>query len=125
MPRQLAPELREFIYRYCSTVPALEAMVLVQGRPDAVWTAESLQAELRHPEAADLLAALHWQGLLSAGPDGTYRFAPGSDELRRLAESLGRAYASDRVAVVEEVASLKALAPIRKFADAFRIKRDG
>jgi hypothetical protein len=65
MRPRLAPELREFIYRYCSTVPALEAMVLLQGRADVAWTAEALGEAMGHPEAADLLAAFHWQGFLN------------------------------------------------------------
>jgi hypothetical protein len=125
-PSGLAPELREFIYRYCATLPAVEVMALLQSRPDVAWTAELLARHLgpRHArEAADLLAAFHWHGFLAAEPDATYRYRPRSAELGRLAGALARAYAEERLAVLAEVASLADLGPIRSFAAAFRIKK--
>lgn len=127
MTPRLAPELREFVYRYCATLPALEAMILLQSRPDTAWTAEAVQRhikELGTAGAADLLASFHWHGFLAAGPDGTYRYQPETPDLRRAAERLAERYADDRTAVIAEVASLLALAPIRSFADAFMIKRE-
>lgn len=127
MTPELAPQLREFVYRYCATLPALEAMILLHSQPDTAWTAELLQrhlTQLSTAGVADLLAAFHWHGFLAAGPDGTYRYQPKSADLRRAAARLAEAYANERVAVTAEVASLEALAPIRSFADAFMIKRD-
>lgn len=101
--------------------------MLLQSRPRAAWTGKLLCADLAQrdeKESADLLAAFHWHGFLAAEPDGTYRYQPRSAELRRQAGSLATVYANQRLTVLTELANLASLAPIRNFAEAFRIRKD-
>jgi hypothetical protein len=127
MTSGLPPELREFVYRYTSTLPAVEALLLLQSKPDVAWTARLLAdhaGPLDERAAADLLATLHWHGFLAAEPDGTYRYQPQTAELERQASRLATAYANERLAVLTELANLASLTPIRNFAEAFRMRRD-
>jgi hypothetical protein len=127
MTSRLPPELREFLFRYCSTLPALEALVLLQSKPDVAWTARLLGDQvdgLDEKNAADLLAAFHWHGFLTAEADGTYRYQPRTAELDRQASHLALAHANERLAILTELANLASLTPIRNFAEAFRIRKD-
>jgi hypothetical protein len=126
MSGTLSPELREFIYRYCATLPALEALILLRASPDVLWAAEGLRARLPglgERESADLLAAFHWHGFLAAETLTTYRYRP-SPELEPLVAQLAAAWASARLEVLAEIGRLATLTPIRSFAAAFRIKKD-
>jgi hypothetical protein len=122
----LPAALREFIYRYCATLPALEALMMFHSGPDVAWTAELVRARLGQfgeQESADVLAEFHWHGFLEIEPGGTYRYQPRSAELQRLAADLAAVYEKQRLTVVAEVARLASLAPLRSFSDAFRVRK--
>jgi hypothetical protein len=127
MTSGLPAELREFLFRYASTLPAVEALMMLQSATDVAWTAARLAdrvGPLGEKAAADLLAAFHWHGFLVADSSGTFRYQPRSAELERQASRLATAYVHERLAVLLELANLERLTPIRNFADAFRLRKD-
>jgi hypothetical protein len=125
--RALRPELREFIFRYCPTAMSLAVLLRIQAHPDRTWTPRDLQHEipdLHDLEAGDLLAAFYGQGLLTAAAAATYRYQPSSPELAKRVTDLVRNYAERPADVLEEIASLARVAPLRSFADAFVIRKE-
>ncbi len=46
MARSLPPDVREFIYRCCASLPARETLVALASEPETRRTAETLQARL-------------------------------------------------------------------------------
>lgn len=127
MSRELPPELREFIYRHCPSTTGLAILLRIQAHPDRVWTPRELHHEmhdLAEREAADLLAAFYGQGLLTAAAGDTYRYEPSSPEVARMVVDLVQAYAERPAAILEEIANLASLGPLRSFADAFVIRKE-
>jgi hypothetical protein len=81
-------------------------------------------SDLDEREAGDLLAEFYGQGLLAASAAATYRYQPSASELARRVADLVQAYAEQPTAVLEEIASLARLAPLRRFAEAFVIRKE-
>lgn len=121
IPEHLAAFLRATI----KSVWALDLLVLIKSAPDRAWTVESLNDRLRASTSLvdEVLATFTRQGLVAAGADGTYRYAPETPDVDRLASELTQLYAERPIAVIKEIVS----APnekIHSFVDAFRLKKD-
>lgn len=116
------PELRRFILAAVPSVPHLEALLLVHGRPEG-WTTAELAARLYtgEREVAKLLADLDHQGLVHVHE---HRIAyAASDDLQRRIDELATFYSRHVVAVSDLIHS----ATDRKahhFADAFRLRKE-
>jgi hypothetical protein len=119
--------LAEFIYRFCPSVQRLETLLFIQAHPDRLWTPRELTQSvqpLSMDEARDLLATFYGHGFLVAVATDGFRYEPHSPELAREVAALAKAYTAQRVAVLEHLARLVELNPVRSFADAFIIRKD-
>jgi hypothetical protein len=104
----------------------LEILRLLWEKPDADWSAGDLSAEIQAGPAdvAAHLAALRARGLLvsterDAGP--VYRFGPRSPELAGLLQTTLQHYRERPVSMIKLVVA-RSKDPLRKFADAFRVR---
>jgi hypothetical protein len=123
----LPEEVRRLLSERLDTIAQLEVLLLLQRTAPREWDAGALSRELRIERrwATEQLVLLHRAGFLeesSAGP-GLFRFQPASLELGKAVESLAASYADRRVSVVALLYS-KPPAPMRLFADAFRIRKE-
>jgi hypothetical protein len=123
----LGPALIEFIYRFCPSVPRLEALLHIQANPGQVWTPRDLAREIQPlstDEAWDLLVTFYGHGFLTPVSRDSFRYEPSSPELAQGVSALTKAYAEQRIAVLEHLARLAGLDSVRSFADAFIIRKD-
>lgn len=128
MYRDIIPDdIRRFILTSISTVPYLEAMLLLRNSAAESWDGKKVAQRLYMPEkAADaLLAELHAAGVLAVAEDDaqSYRYRPGSDELRRIIDELADTYARHLVEVTHLIHS-KTSKKAQQFADAFKLRKD-
>ena len=106
---------------------SLAVLLRIGAHPERPWTPGELHREmpdLDEGDAGDLLAAFYGQGLLTAAAAATYHYQPSSPELARRVADLVEAYAEQPAAVLEEIANLARLAPLRSFAEAFVIRKE-
>ena len=123
----MGPSLVEFIYRFCPSVQRLEALLQIQATPGRVWTPRELAGEIQHlstEDAWDLLATFYGHGFLTAVSRDSFRYEPSSPELVQGVAALAKAYAEQRIVVLEHLMTLASMDPIRRFADAFVIRKD-
>ena len=122
----LAPALTEFMFRFCPSVQRLEALLYMHAHPDRLWTAHELAGGVQPiglEDARDLLATFYGHGFLVAVSFDAFRYEPTSPELAREVAALAKAYAEQRIAIVEHLATLSGLDSLRSFADAFVIRK--
>ncbi len=128
MIREPIPEdLQRFILRSIASIPHLEAILLLRGKPDQVWLERNVAERLYISEkaAAGLLEELSAAGFISleqAEPPA-YRYQPSSDQLRQLVDRLAECYAKNLLEVTNIVHS-KIDRKAQQFADAFRWRKD-
>jgi hypothetical protein len=120
-------EIRRFILTSISSVPFLEAMLLLRSNPNVGWNAKNLAQRLYVVEkrAEDLLSELQNAGFaVVRNPTAAlYQFEPSSDELRAMCDRLADAYASNIIAVTNLVHS-NVGRQAQQFADAFKWRKD-
>ena len=120
----VSDEARQFIDRYIDSLETLEVLLLLQRSPERTWRAAEVASSLQLGDvvADRSLSKLCGKSLLDVrlGSDLFYSFAPRLPHLRQGAQELARAYASNRLAVLKLVSG-RARAPVRDFAEAFRI----
>jgi len=103
----------------------MEILRLLAEDTDRDWTASEVFKTIQSSRTSVTgnLEYFARERILRANPDGTYRFVPESAEIHRLAAELLQAYRERRVAVIEAIYQAP-LAPIRDFAEAFRLRKD-
>lgn len=119
----LPSDVAAFLDEHIVSVEQLETLLLLQGRPDTSWTAETVSRELytQSDSAAGWLADLTRRGLLSER-DGAYRYAPRGDLAARV-EAVATTYAQRRIRVIRRIfATPKDVASA--FSEAFRLRKD-
>ncbi len=92
-----------------------------------MWRSQELVGTIQglgKDEAQDLLATLYGHGFLTAVSGDSFRYEPNSPELARGVATLAKAYAEQRIAVLEQLARLAGMDSVRSFADAFVIRKD-
>jgi hypothetical protein len=72
--------------------------------------------DLRQHDARDLLATFYGHGFLTAVSRESFRYQPNSPELARGLAALAKAYAERRIAILEQLARLAGLDPVRSLA---------
>ena len=129
----LSAELADFMRDHVSSYEELHALLLLAGAPARAWScaemADSLKISMDLVTTA-LDGLLQVGGLVSSERQGAatvYRYAPTSDFARKQVADLQRAYAEDRMDVVQ-VMTANAMervrgAAARRLADAFRFER--
>jgi|SRR5690606_3554016 len=128
MIREPIPEdIKRFILRSIASIPHLEAILLLRGKPDQVWLERSVAERLYISEkaAAGLLEELSAAGFVSSSQADppAYRYQPSSDQLRQLVDRLAECYAKNLLEVTNIIHS-KIDRKAQQFADAFRWRKD-
>jgi len=123
-PEELPPDIRQFIVEKIDSVPHVEALLLVAGRADVVWTEEQLAQHLYvQPAAATKIArGLVRRGLLKATAGG-YAFDSAWDPDGAFMQRLTLTYRRQLVAVATLIHT-NVSAGVRDFADAFDLKKE-
>ena len=122
----MIPEhLTAFLRANIKSVWALDLLVLIKTSPHRSFTVNALNDRLRASPSLveEILATFIRQGIVTAEPDGGYRYAPAGSEVDAAVSELTRLYAERPMAVIKEILS----APnekIHSFVDAFRLKKD-
>ena len=119
----LSPDLRRFILARITSVPLLEALLLLRTRV-AGWELSEITSRLYVSEsvAADLVDELVRQGL--AQRDATFaRYMPMPPELAAIVDELATVYARHLVQVTQLIHS-STEQKAHRFADAFMIRKD-
>ena len=116
-------EIRNFLVRCIESVAQLEALLLLRTTPQQAWNVPDVARRLyvAEKEAAQLLGGLVGSEL--AVTDGeAYRYQPRDCEMLDLVDQLAEAYARSLVPVTRVIHERDIA--IRKFADAFKIRKD-
>jgi hypothetical protein len=125
-PEELPPEVRQFILEKIDSVPHLEALLLVWGRPEVPWTDETLaqQLYLQPAIARRISQALMRRGWLKkAEPDNAFSFDSRWDPDGKFMQLLALTYRRQLVNVATLIHA-NASAGVREFADAFNLKKE-
>ena len=128
MNREPIPEdVRRFILTSITSVPHLEALLLLRSAPQQSWDGQTVAQRLYISEKAakELLADLCAAGFLivTERAPSLYRYHPHSDELREMINRLADAYAKNLVEVTNLIHS-KTGRKAQQFADAFKWRKD-
>jgi hypothetical protein len=124
MTGELVPDdLRSFILEHIDSVAQLEALLLLRREAEREWDAASTAKRLYVSDtvAAEILFRLRADGLLSSR-GSSYRYAPASPELAALVGRLAEIYSRALIPVTNIVHNNPLR--LRKFADAFRFRKD-
>ena len=125
---EIPQEVRSLIHDHIESVVQLEALLLLQARPQQVFPASEVGKELRIEQswAAEQLNHLCARGFAAcldagAGTPPVYRYGPRSVEMDRAIKGLAQAYADRRVSVITMIFS-KPADKLRSFTDAFKLR---
>jgi hypothetical protein len=120
-------DVRRFILTSVSSVPFLEALLLMRNAPEQAWDSLSVAKRLYISDkaAAELLAELNAFGVVAVteSDGGFYRYHPTSDDLRELIDRLAEIYAKNLIEVTNIIHS-KTGKRAQRFADAFKWRKD-
>ncbi|HET6572915.1 MAG TPA: hypothetical protein VFG68_04880 [Fimbriiglobus sp.] len=124
----LPDDIRRFLDGNIETIDQLEVLRVLGEKPDREWTVAALAAEVQAepPLVAAHVAALQGRGLLTAQPGGTElvaRHGARTPELQALVGRLLQLYRERPVTMIKLVYE-RAKDPLRKFADAFRLRKE-
>lgn len=122
---ELPDDVERFISEHVDSLAQLEILLLLRARPSKEFQPAEVTAELRlgPATAPERLADLSSLGILAVqGDPPRYRYAPTSDEARRVIDALARCYAERRVVVITQIFSPRSDS-VRSFADAFKLRR--
>lgn len=124
MTDELVPDdLKTFILEHIESVAQLEALLLMRREAEREWNAQGVAKRLYIPDhaAAEVLGQLRATGLLAA--KGTlYRYEPVTPELSAMVDRLAETYSRALIPVTNIVHNNPLR--LRKFADAFRFRKD-
>lgn len=128
MNRDAIPDdIRRFILTSITSVPYLEALLLLRAAPDQDWDGKKVAQRLYMPEkaASALLADLQAAEMVIVSEPQTpaYRYGPASEELRQMIDRLADTYSQQLVAVTNLIHS-KTSKMAQQFADAFKLRKD-
>jgi DNA-binding IclR family transcriptional regulator len=124
---QLSEIVRRLVESHIQSVAKLEVLLLLRQRPSERLTANQVAQTLYMQPSmmASLLVELVRSGLIEANEESPprYQYKPRSQELGSAMDELATLYQNRRVAVVGLIHSAPS-DQMRKFADAFRIRKD-
>jgi len=129
----LPDDVRRFLLGSVSSIPYLEALLLLRSQPETRWSVRQVAQRLYVSDrrAQELLAELDATGVVEGSPaEGLqFRYQPASPEMRQMLNGLAEVYAHHLVEVTHLVHSRadkrdKRDDRAQKFADAFRWRKD-
>lgn len=114
----------EFLAEHIDSVVQLEALLLLQSRPEARCSAADIARELRIDPTwtAAAMSKLAGAGILEMA-EGSFRYAPRSELMHQTILSLAHEYSERRVSIIGLIFS-RPPESIRKFTDAFRFRKE-
>lgn len=123
--RGIPRDVEAFIAAHLKSVAQLEILLLLHGQPSQPLSPLQVGETLRiDPQwAAAELERLQQRGLFTADEQGSYTYAPASQELGDAVDGLARAFSTHRVSVITMIFSTPSDS-VGSFADAFKIRRD-
>jgi hypothetical protein len=124
MVDELIPaDVRDFILRHIDSVAQWEALLLLRANPGESWDVNKIARRLytNEKEIAELLGRLCQDGLLTVS-DGHFRYECALPEQRDVIDRLAEIYARHLIPVTNLIHSKPR--GIRRFADAFKIRKD-
>lgn len=121
----LSDEVLRFLRTWIASVWALELLLLLRRRRERAWKIEDLIRELRGSIGivTTALSELQNADLVTAEPDGSFRYRPSTPELDGTVAAVAKAYADYPYAVSQAIFTAPSH-KIQLFADAFRIKKE-
>ena len=124
----LPDDIRRFLDGNIETIDQLEVLRVLGEKPDREWTPALLSAEVQaDPQlVAAHIVALQGRGLLTAqtrGAELIARHGARTPELQALVGRLLQLYRERPVTMIKLVYE-RAKDPLRKFADAFRLRKE-
>lgn len=128
MPDHGIPEpVRRLLTTHIRSIEQLEVLVLLRATADREWSAPEVSRELGSSVMSiqDRLGDLAARGFLAAREAETqhmYRFAPRTEEVRRLVDELARAYKERRLTIVNLIYA-RAPSDVESFSEAFKLGR--
>lgn len=105
---------------------ALETLVTLARKPDAIWSAEDLHVRIPRLSPTTLglyLTELAEQGIVAA-ESGGFRYRPASPTIEAAIAGLCKAYNERPVTLIRTVYSIADQRQIQSFADAFRLRKE-
>ena len=127
-PRSTMPlkqDVTSFIRATFRSVWSLELLLFLKNHGDRGWTRHDLVTALRGSEVivSQSVDSLVAAGLVSTDAEGSARFSPASEDLRRLVDGTERMYAKSPDAVRRMIIA-SANEGLTAFADAFRLRKE-
>lgn len=129
----LTDDVRRFLLASVSSIPYLEALLLLRSQPGTQWSVRQVAQRLYVSEkkAHELLSELEAAGVVGRFlPDvPQFRYQPATQELRRMLDGLAEVYAHHLVEVTHLIHSKtdkrdKWDKRAQNFADAFRWRKE-
>lgn len=123
----LPQDVRDLLGRHLATMEHVEVLLALAGDEARSWNADEVAA-VTHTPVASVTARL--EELVAGGfaspstSDGTrtYRYSPGTAEMRSAVRSLEEMYRTKPVTLIKAIYERPASA-VQSFADAFRIRK--
>lgn len=121
----LPVELQKFIARHIESVEKLEILLLLGNSPDKAWSGQEVYQQIQsspnsvNQKLKDLVA----EGLAQREADELFRYKPKTKELAEQVRAISEAYQTRRIKVIQSIFS-ESTEELRKFADAFRLKKE-
>ena len=103
--QELTPELRSFILTLPS-VPFMEALLLLHGAPNEIWTAEAIARHLYLQTVAQaelIVAQLATRGFCVATSDGQLAYSPADPALHEAVTQLAAVYRQQLIEITHLV----------------------
>jgi hypothetical protein len=102
------PLVKDFLETQVTSLVQLEVLLLLRSSEERAWSAKEISHELRSDigwieERLENLVATGFLVVGEADALATYRYAPATDDMRRLADGVARAYEERRLAVISLV----------------------
>jgi predicted transcriptional regulator len=127
MADELSEDIKNFVYRYISSVEQLEVLLFLKDHPDSFWSVEAITQRFQSsPSSIERrLKELQSLGFLTTreGAQREYHYEPQPDELKDSVARMADVYATRRISIIELIFT-KPFGRIRDFADAFKLKED-
>ena len=125
---RIPESIRRFIIEHVNSVEALETLLLLFNAPSSEWTALEVSRKLCtsvESAAARLNELQLGKLLITSGTDPVkYQFNAGDGSLAQIVGDLEKVYKERRVSVISLIYS-KPSEPLRAFAEAFRLRKEG
>lgn len=122
----LPPAVKQLLSTHIRSVEQLEVLLLLHSHPDRSWSAAQVYEVVRSStlSVAARLEAFTATGFLmkAEGAPATYRYASQS-ALCSAVDETAHAYQTWRLRVIEAIFAPES-DPVRKFADAFKLRKD-